>query len=271
MERVQLGNTGIETTYLAIGTGTSGWNKESNQTRLGYRECVDLIRYAVERGIRFIDTADQYGSQPHVAEVVKAVGRENLVLATKTIARDRAAAERDLPRMFRELGTDHVDILLLHCMTSSDWPEERASAMDVLSEWKEKGRIRAVGVSCHHVDALERAAEEEWVDVVLARINFDGVNMDDHPDRVIPALERLHAAGKGVYGMKVLGQKKLADEWRHAIRFVFDLDCVDAVTIGMESRADVDRNVDYIESLFAGGAPSGASLPPDAERPTAPA
>ncbi|GIX06909.1 MAG: hypothetical protein KatS3mg115_1312 [Candidatus Poribacteria bacterium] len=250
---------------MRSGTGTQGWNRQSNQTRLGFQACVDLLCYAYDRGIRFIDSADMYGSHPHVAAAAKVVGRENLTITTKTVAKDLESAKRDIPRIFRELETDYVDILLLHCMTTAEWPERMRPVMDYLSEWKEQGRIRALGVSCHHFGAFERAAEEPWVDVVLARINFDGVHMDERPEHVIRVLRRMHEQGKGIYGMKVVGQKQLASEWRQAIKFVFDLDCVHAMTIGMESREEVDRNVDYINSLFESAPPGSVPLRP--ERP----
>jgi aryl-alcohol dehydrogenase-like predicted oxidoreductase len=250
MRTVRLGNTGIETSYLSIGTGTNGWNGNSNQTRLGFQECVGLLCHAYDKGIRWIDSADMYGSHRHVAAAVRQIGRDNLVLTTKTVARDAKTAQNDIPRFLKELGADHLDIVLLHCMTQATWPRAMRPVMDVLSRYKDAGVIRAVGCSNHDFGAFCAAAEQEWVDVVLARINFSGVAMDEHPRHVVPVLEKMHAAGKGVYGMKVVGQKRLAGEWQHALKYVFDLRCVDAITVGMESRDEVDMTVGYLESLW---------------------
>ena len=265
MHRVQLGSAGIETSYLAIGTGTNGWNGSSNQTRLGFEECVGLLEYAYENGVAFIDSADMYGSHKETAELARRVGRENLTIATKTVAKNADAARKDIPRFLKELGTDRLDIVLMHCMTRADWPTAMRPVMDVLSDFKRRGVIRAAGVSCHDFGAFQKAADEEWVDVVLARINYDGVAMDASPNEVIPVIERMHGNGKGVYGMKVVGQAKLADDWKGAIKFVFDLDCVDAVTIGMQSREEVDKNVQYIRSLFD---PTPGSAPLSMRRST---
>jgi len=136
-------------------------------------------------------------------------------------------------------------------MAQENWNQTMRPVMDVLSDFKRQGVMRALGVSCHNFAAFETAAKEDWVDVVLARINYAGVIMDEHPDHVIRVLRQMHDAGKGIYGMKVIGQKQLASEWRHAVKFVYDLDCVDAITMGMESREEIDRNVAYIEELHS--------------------
>jgi len=232
-----------------VGTGTSGWNGSSNQTRLGFDRCVEMLTYAYERGILFFDSADQYGSHPEVAEMLRRVGRENVVVTTKTVARNRDEALKAIPRFLKELKTDYLDIVLLHCMTNPEWPRTMRPVMEVLSDYKRQGVIRAVGVSCHDFGAFKAAAEEPWVEVVLARLNYAGVLMDEHPDHVIRVVRKMHERGKGIYAMKVVGQKQLASEWRHAVKFVYDLDCVDAMVIGMESKEEVDRNVDYIEEL----------------------
>lgn len=256
MRTVRLGKTGIETSYLAIGTGTSGWNGSSNQTRLGYDRCVEMLVHAYERGIRFFDSADQYGSHPEVAEALRRVGRENVVVTTKTTARNRDEVLKAIPRFLKELKTDYLDIVLLHCMTNPEWPRTMRPVMDVLSDYKERGILRAVGVSCHDFGAFRAAAEEPWVEIVLVRLNYAGVLMDEHPDHVVRVVREMHASGKGIYAMKVVGQKQLAAEWRHAIQFVYGLDCVDAMVIGMESKEEVDRNVDYVEELEREFSPS---------------
>jgi aryl-alcohol dehydrogenase-like predicted oxidoreductase len=117
MQRVILGNTGIEVSKLCIGTGTLGWGGGSNQTRkLGLNGLADLLVYAYEQGIAFIDTADQYGSHPHIREALKRIPREKVVITTKTTARNAKRMKSDLDRFRKELGTDYLDIVLLHCM-----------------------------------------------------------------------------------------------------------------------------------------------------------
>jgi aryl-alcohol dehydrogenase-like predicted oxidoreductase len=246
---VTLGKTGIEVSRLCIGTGTSGWAGNSNQTRLGFERCVNLLRYAYDRGITFWDTADQYGSHPHVREALRTVGRQNVVLTTKTTSRGVREVQADVQRFLEELGTDHLDIVLLHCLTQPDWTSRFRDSMEALSRLKEAGLIRAVGVSCHDFGAFQAAASEPWVDVVLARINYAGVSMDAPPEKVVPVLEQMHAVGKGIYGMKVVGAGRLVEDKRRAVRYVMDLSCVDALVIGMQSEAEIDEDVDLVEQL----------------------
>jgi aryl-alcohol dehydrogenase-like predicted oxidoreductase len=251
MQRVTLSKTGIEVSRLAIGTGTSGWQKRSNQTRLGFDRLVHLLRYAHDRGITFWDSADQYGSHPHVREALHHIGRHNVVVTTKTISRTPADVEADVRRFLKELDTDYLDIVLLHCLTQPDWPGRLATSMNVLTRLKEAGVIRALGVSCHNFGAFKAAAREPWVDVVLARINFAGVQMDASPREVVPVIDQMRAAGKGVYGMKVVGAGQLTADRRRAIQYVLDLRSVDALVIGMESEAEIDENADLVEELTA--------------------
>lgn len=248
MEMRVLGNTGIDVSRLCFGTGTDGWNGRSNQTRLGMQELVDLMRYAFDRGITFFDAADQYGSHPNMARLLKDVGRNNAVITTKTVARTAEEAEADIDRFCRELETDVLDIVLMHCMMSADWPEARAGVLEVLERKKQEGVIRAHGVSCHDFGAFCTAAECDWVEVVLARINYAGKHMDGPPEKIIPVIEKMHAAGKGVYGMKVVGAGELGGDARDAIHYVLDIPAIDAITIGMQNRQEVDDNIGYVGS-----------------------
>jgi 1-deoxyxylulose-5-phosphate synthase len=249
MQRVKLGNTGVEVSRLCIGTGSSGWAGSSNQTRLGFDQLVDLLCYAYDRGITFWDSADQYGSHPHVREALRQVGRQNVVVTTKTTSRTPDAVEADVHRFLREQGTDYLDIVLLHCLTEPDWPARYARNMETLSRLKDRGLIRAVGVSCHNFGAFQNAARQPWVEVVLARINYAGVSMDAPTEQVVPVLDEMHAAGKGIYGMKVVGNGRLTGDVRKAIRYVMELPSIDALVIGMQSKAEVDEDVELVEEL----------------------
>lgn len=242
LPRVTLGRTGIQVSALCIGTGTNGWGGRSSQTALGRKGLPDLLEYAFQAGITFWDSADQYGSHPHVRDGLQRVGREHVVITTKTRARTAADCRTDLERFRRELSVDCIDIVLMHCLFDPEWPAQYAPVMDVLSEAKQSGKVRAVGVSCHNFGAFQRAADEPWVDVVLARLNYGNVNMDASWPEVVEVLHQMREGGKGVYGMKVLGAGKLTQDPERAIRFVFEQRAVDAITIGMRSRAEVDEN-----------------------------
>src|SRR2546421_10832813 len=205
-DTVTLGSTGIQTSRLAMGTGTVGSGHHSHQTSLGIKGLSDLLLNGYDHGLRFFDAADSYGSHPHVAEALKHVQRDKVTVLTKTWASDPATARADLDRFRKELGTDYLDICLMHCLTEGDWTERYRGVMDVFSEAKQKGIIRAHGCSCHSIEALRAAAKSPWAEVDLARINPIGWHTDADPATVVGVLREMRAAGKGVVGGKILGE-----------------------------------------------------------------
>lgn len=250
MEKINFGNTGLKVSRLSFGTGTNGFAKHSQQTRLGVDGLASLLRLAYEHGITFWDTADDYGSHPHVARALRDVPKDSVVVATKSMSRTKEKLRSDIERYTRELGVDALDIILLHFMTQSDWTERYSELIETLLRAKEKGQVKAVGVSCHGLGALRCAAEADWADVHLVRINRSGINMDASPEKVIPMIETMYTAGKAIYGMKVLGCGQLADQAHAAIQFVLQLGMVHAITIGITSREELIKNVKLVEDLF---------------------
>jgi aryl-alcohol dehydrogenase-like predicted oxidoreductase len=250
-ELVPLGRTSLKVSRVCLGTGTRGGNRESNFTRMGAARFEALVRESLDRGTRLFDVADSYGTHPFIAPALKGIPRDRYNVATKIWfapsggipEAERPDAEVVVARFLRELKTDHLDLVLLHCVMSSTWPAELRRYMDALSKLKEKGDIRAVGVSCHSIAALEAAAAEPWVDSVHARINPFGMSMDGSPEQVVPVLKKIHAAGKGVIGMKIIGEGRLRndDERKDAsIRYALTLGCVDVLNVGCESLAELD-------------------------------
>jgi len=234
-DTVALGNTGIKTSRLAMGTGTVGAGKHSHQTALGMDGLPRLLLNGYENGLCFFDGADSYGSHPHVAEALKHVDRSKVTVLTKSWARDPNEMRADLDRFRRELGIEQLDIVLMHCLTEADWTTRYRPVMDALEEAKHKKIIRAHGCSCHSIEALRAAAKSPWVEVDLARVNPLGAHMDADPDTVVSVLREMKAAGKAVLGMKILGQGALRDRQDEALRFALGLNVLDAFTIGAES------------------------------------
>jgi aryl-alcohol dehydrogenase-like predicted oxidoreductase len=231
---------GVTVSRLAMGTGTNGVGGSSNQTRkLGLRGVADLFRAAYDQGVYFWDSADQYGTHPHLKTALQSIAREKVVILTKTHASTEAEMRADLDRFRRELGTDYIDIVLLHCMMDADWPSRKKGAMEVIAEAREKGVVKTHGVSCHTLEALKTAAREPWVQVDLARINPAGVAMDADPRTVISVLREMKAAGKGIIGMKILGAGRLRDRADECLQYALGLDCVDCFTIGSENREEL--------------------------------
>ena len=252
-DTVAIGKTGIKTSRLAMGTGTVGVGHHSNQTALGLKGLSELLLNGYDHGLRFFDAADSYGSHPHVAEALKHVARDKVTVLTKTWARDPASARADIDRFRKELGTDYIDICLMHCLTEGDWTERYRGVMDVFSEAKQKGIIRAHGCSCHSIEALRAAAKSPWVEVDLARINPIGSHMDAEPATVVAVLRDMKAAGKGVIGMKILGQGDMRDSQDEALKYALSLDVLDAFTIGAESKVEQEDLIRRIGRTVASG------------------
>lgn len=235
-DRVKLGNTGIEMSRMAMGTGTNGYGGASDQTRrLGIKGVSDLLHAGFDEGINFWETADQYGSHPHVGEALKKVKREEVVVLTKTNSKTYEDVKKDLDRFRVELGTDYMDIILLHAVTDPEWNENMKGAMEALAEAKEQGIIRAHGISCHSIGALETAADEPWVDVDLARFNPGGARMDADVPTVQKVLTRMKANGKAIIAMKVYGCGQLLDIKDECLQFQTGTGIADAFTLGVEN------------------------------------
>ena len=237
-DTVTLGSTGIRTSRLAMGTGTVGVGHHSHQTDMGIKGLSDLLLNGYDHGLRFFDAADSYGSHPHVAEALKHVPRDKVTVLSKSWARDPAEMRADLDRFRKELGIDYIDVLLMHCLTEGDWTTRYRGVMDVLSEAKQKGTIRAHGCSCHSIEALRAAAASPWVEVDLARINPIGSHMDADPDTVLGVLKQMKASGKAVIGMKILGQGDLRNRQDEAIKYALGIGVLDAFTIGAEGQSE---------------------------------
>lgn len=235
-DRVMLGNTGIEVSRLAMGTGTSGYGGSSNQSRkLGLKGLSNLLRTGYDNGVFFWESADQYGTHPHFKEALKGVDREKVVLLTKTHARTANEMKADLDRYRKEMGTDQIEIVLLHALTDPDWNKNRRGAMDYLERAREEGIIKAHGVSCHSLGALQTAAAEPWVQVDLARMNPAGVRMDAEVPVVLKVLQDMKAKGKGIIGMKILGAGHFRDKVDEALQYALAQDYMDCFTIGSEN------------------------------------
>jgi predicted aldo/keto reductase-like oxidoreductase len=257
---VTLGRTGIKASRLAQGTGWNGGGRSSAHTRLGEKAFNELIHHGLERGIGFMDAADLYGSHPYLRTALNGVARDKYILLSKIWPRVEywnsasGGARAEVDRFRKELRSDTIDICLIHCMTNSKWPEEYKRIRDELSELKEKGAVRAVGVSCHDFGALKVACEHPWVDVVLARINNVGKEaaMDASVEEVTPVLKQARANGKMIIGMKIFGAGKLTspEQKDASLKYVWENGLVDAVTIGMLSQQEIDDTIERMNKVL---------------------
>jgi aryl-alcohol dehydrogenase-like predicted oxidoreductase len=250
-DTVTLGRTGIKTSRLAMGTGTVGSGHHSHQTALGIQGLSGLLEHGYDQGLRFFDVADSYGSHPHAAEALKHIPREKVTILTKSWARDAAGMQADIDRFRQELRVDYIDVLLMHCLTEGDWTERYKPVMDVMSEAKGKGIVRAHGCSCHSIEALRAAAKSPWVEVDLARVNPIGSHMDANPETVVSVLRQMRASGKAVIGMKILGQGDMRERQDEALKYALSLGVLDAFTIGAENRNEQNDLVRRIAAVSA--------------------
>jgi aryl-alcohol dehydrogenase-like predicted oxidoreductase len=256
---ISLGKTGIKTTLLGMGTGFSGGNRSSNITRAGVAE--QLIRQAYDKGIRFFDCADSYGTHTFTAAALKGIPREKYVLSSKIWVSQGGIPEPERPdadivveRFRKELNTDYLDIVQIHCMTDGQWTDKQKKQMDILENLKAKKIIRAHGVSIHSLEALEASVDSSWVDVVHVRVNPYGEAMDrKDPAEVIPVIEKLHKAGKGVIGMKLIGNGKFRNDSEkidNSLKYVLGLGTVNMIIVGFELPEQIDNYIGRIENVI---------------------
>lgn len=250
---VTLGKSKIRVTRLAFGTGSNGG---SVQRALGQEKFNRLVRYAYDRGIRFFESADNY-DQMHemLAQGLKGIDRSTYKLMTKMRWNDTVDVMKTLDRFRKELNTDYFDIVLLHHVSTVGWYEENKRLRDGLEEAKQKKIILAHGASCHGLVPLKALPGIAWLDVALVRVNHDGTHMDGPTgewgergkrDEALAEIQKIHQSGTGVIGMKLIGNGDFTDQQRRdaSIKFVMNLDYIDAVTIGCKSPAEIDENIE---------------------------
>ncbi len=254
---VTLGRSGVKVTRLAFGTGTFGGRV---QRRLGQEEFTKLVRHAYDRGIRFFETADAYTGMPGMlAEALKGIPRDSYKLMTKYRLMDAGDPPATIDRLRKDLNTEYLDILLMHCVRSPRWPDELKRLQDAMSDAKAKKIVLAHGASCHGLLPLRAFPGNDWLDVALLRVNHNGTRMDTlqtrdtddlgHVDEVASHIKKIHAQGTGVLGMKLVGEGRFTtpEQRDAAMKFVMGLGAVDALTIGYKSTAEIDEAIDRID------------------------
>jgi aryl-alcohol dehydrogenase-like predicted oxidoreductase len=255
---ITLGKSGLKSNLLGMGTGFSGYNRSSNITRAGVAESI--IRQAYEKGIRFFDCADSYGTHPYTAAALKDVPRESYTLSSKIWVGpggipepERPGADVVIDRFRRELKTDYLDLVQIHCMTDARWTDKQKKQMDILENLKAKKIIHAHGVSVHSLEAMEACVDNPWIDVIHVRINPYGEVMDKgNPAAVVPVIEKLHKAGKGVIGMKLIGNGNFRNDSEKidaSLKFVLGLGTVDMIIVGFEKPEQIDNYIGRMKKV----------------------
>jgi hypothetical protein len=261
-DQVPLGRTGLRLSRIGIGTGS---NSGDIQRALGQEGFNRLIRHAYDRGITYIDTADNYHTHTWVREAIKGLPRERLFILSKMPWERAEIAERPLEtldRYRRELGVEYIDALLLHCATRHSWPHDLRPMMDAFDEAKQKGLIRVKGVSCHGLPALTAATTTDWIDVHLVRINPQGHHMDGatgtwsepgNRPAAMAEIRSMHAKGRGMLGMKIIGNGDFRDpeDRQRSLHHAVTCGYIDAFVVGFSSPAHIDEAIQRVDGVLA--------------------
>lgn len=262
MQKVKLGNSGLETTMIGFGTGVFGTNRSSELTRQDHTKSIDALLHGYDRGIRMLDTADAYGTHGLVGEAMKKMNRHEITLISKIWVKDRGGipesarpdADVVIDRFRKELDTDYIDLVQVHLMTEENWNDRYRKQLDILENLKAKGIIKAHGVSVHSLEAMNTALNEPWVDVMHTRINPYGLSMDKpEPQEVVEVIQKVHKAGKGVIGMKLVGAGRFSNDSEkidNSLKFVLGLGCVDMMIVGFKNPNEIDNYIGRVESAL---------------------
>ncbi|PWT92115.1 MAG: aldo/keto reductase [Blastocatellia bacterium] len=245
-DQVRLGRSAVKVSVVGIGTGSIGYGRHSNQTRLGQDNFTKLMRHSLDQGINFFDLADAYGSHTPFKLAMKGVPRDRYVIQTKSDSRNGQFVREDIDRFLRELETDYIDSLIIHHVTIADWPTRYREVMDVFSDAKKQGKIRACGITCHDFGALQSAAASDWVEINQVRWNPRESHMDGNVETMRSLFSKMRAKGQGMIGMKVVGQGDIVDGDRalspaDCFKFQVESGVVDAFVVGVESISQIDQ------------------------------
>ena len=259
VDQVALGKTGLKLSRLGMGTGSDSGNI---QHALGQENFNTLVHYAYDQGITYFDCAQSYKTFDWIGGAIKGLPREKLFIQSKVPGKPEEVLAT-IDRHRKVFDTDYVDSMLIHCMVKDHWTDEWKRIMDAFNEAQEKKWILAKGVSCHSLPALRSATVSPWTQVHLVRVNpqcshIDG--MDESWERsgkdlspVLAEIKEMHAKGRGVIGMKIIGNGEFvkAEDREKSIRFAMSRPELDAIVIGFKSKAEIDEGIKRVNQALA--------------------
>ena len=257
---VTLGKSNVKVTRLAFGTGTYSGEVQRD---LGQDQFTRLVRYAYDRGIRFFETAESYHGMPEMLSIaLKGLPRDSYRLMTKYSTPAAGDPAPKIDQFRKQLGTEYIDILLLHCLRPPTWQTDYASLMDGFSEAQQKKAILSHGASVHGLPALRTFPGNDWLQIAMIRMNHNGTKMDTPEQhdinargdvsQVVANAKKVHAQGMGVISMKLCGEGQFTrfEDRDASMRFAMNLGCVDAVTIGFKNTAEIDEAIDRMNRVM---------------------
>lgn len=259
-DQVTLGNTGIRLSRLGMGTGSNSGQVQADLGREGFNS---LVRYAYDRGITWFDCSQTYKTFEWMGGAIKGLPRDKVFLQTKIPGQPEDVLKA-IDRHRQVYDTDYLDSLLVHCVVKDGWTDPWKRVLDGFDEAKSKGWIRSKGVSCHSLPALRTATASPWVEVHLVRVNPQGKRIDgeeesvwnDNKNSVNPVVEQLQAMrakGRGVIGMKIMGNGEFVtpEDREKSVRFAMSRPELNAVVVGFKSRAEIDEGIERINRALA--------------------
>ena len=242
MQMNKLGRSGLTVSKMCFGTLTMS----PLQRNMTPRDGAKLLVHAYERGLRFLDTADLYGTYPHIKLALK--DAPDYVISTKAYVWDRPTAQAALERAFTGVGRDYIDLFMLHEQESLYTLRGHEEALQYLAEQKEKGHIGAVGVSTHFVACVRAAPRFPMIDVIHPLINAGGIGIQDGSrEDMEGAIEAARQRGIGIFAMKPLGGGHLIGTSRAALEYALSSPLLDSIAIGMQSVEEIDADVAMFE------------------------
>jgi 1-deoxyxylulose-5-phosphate synthase len=262
VDQMTLGNTGIKLSRLGMGTGSSSGQVQRDLGQEGFNS---LVKYAYDQGITYFDCSQTYQTFDWLGGAIKGLPREKLFIQSKIPGQPEDIVSV-IDHHRKIFNTDYVDTMLVHCMIKTGWTEQWKRIMDGFDEAKSKGWIRSKGVSCHSLPALRGATATPWAEVHLVRINPQGRRMDGEeevvwqsqdpghdPSPVLKEIRAMHAKGRGIIGMKIIGNGEFVEaaDRERSIRFAMSLPELDSVVIGFKSRAEIDEAIERINRALA--------------------
>lgn len=247
MKYVNLG--GIRVSKLCFGSLTVA----PLQADLPVETGAEVIAHALRNGVNFIDTAQYYKNYEYIKLALKTSGYHDTVISSKTYAYNVELAAQAVDEACLAIDRDYIDIFMLHEQESIHTLRGHMEALEYLFDAKLKGKIRAVGVSMHHVAAVDGVCELKKrgypIDCVHPIYNKSGLGIvDGNAGDMLNAIKNAHELGIGIFSMKPLAGGHLYNRAGEAFDFLLDCPQIDSIAVGMQSIEEVDANIKYFET-----------------------
>lgn len=246
MKNTLLGNTGLSVSRVGMGALPIG----PNQRNLSVEQGADVIKYALQQGINFIDTAQCYKTYPYIKEALRSSNYEP-VICSKCLGDSYDVMKDAVEEARSNLDRDVIDIFLLHEVRTGKF-QQKQGAWEYLNEAKAKGLVKAIGISTHNIDVTNEIAKVEECDVVFPLINYAGLGVRNYDEAgTVEDMEKAIAAcckaGKGIFSMKAFGGGNLTVSYQKALDYIFARKDIDSVIVGFTTPKEIDDMIDYLD------------------------